>query len=141
VDIAGIHIRQLAFPGRAGEFQSAGETASLVRELGDNYGIYHNFLAQQMVELGGRPDPEGFESFVAYVAACTKLDEILSAEALLRRCRAFRQLGEKLGDPQDGTPFVDKHHLLVSAETGRASMRVPDGYSSPTGWVSPLPPG
>jgi hypothetical protein len=69
------------------------------------------------------------------------LVETLSGEALLRRCRAFRQLGERLGDPQDGTPFVDSDHMLVSAETGRATMQVLDGYSSPRGWVPARPPG
>jgi hypothetical protein len=141
MDIAGIQLRRLTFPGPAGGFQAAGQTASLIRELGDNYAAYHEFLARQMLELGGRPDPLDYDNFEDYAAACARLDEILSAEALIRRCRAFRQLGERLADPADGTPFVDAEHLLVSAEKGRATMRAPEGYSSPRGWAPPGPPG
>lgn len=141
MEIAGIQLRQLTFPDPAGRFQIEGQTASLVRELGDNYGAYHEFLERQMLDLGGRPDPADYKRFEDYAAVCTRLDEILSAEGLIRRCRALRQLGGRLGDLPDGTPFVDKDHLLVSVETGRAIISAPADYSSPRGWVPPSPPG
>ena len=39
------------FPGLAGQYQDEGSTAALVGELGDNYSVYHAWLAGQLAGL------------------------------------------------------------------------------------------
>ncbi len=119
MEIGGLQLRALHFPGAAGEFQKAGATASLVRELGDHYDQYHRFLADRARRLGGRPEPEAAEgNFAAYTQACDETRDIVVAEMMLRRCRAYRQLGRSLKDPPDTEiPLYDSSYRLVSAET------------------------
>jgi hypothetical protein len=48
--------------------------------------------------------------------------DIVVAEMMLRRCRAYRQDGRSLRDPLDGeTPIYDESFRLVSVETGTAT--------------------
>ncbi len=120
MEIGGLQLRTLRFPGPAGEFQKAGATASLVRELGDSYDRYHRFLADRARRVGGRPEPEAANGdFAAYAQACDEARDVVVAEMMLRRCRAYRQLGRSLKDPPDTeTPIYDSSYRLVSAETG-----------------------
>jgi hypothetical protein len=120
MDIAGIQLGDFRFNGIAGDLQARGSTASLIRELGDNYAQYHAPLAREFAVTGGRPDPADFDDVGAYMAACASVDRLLAAEALLRRCRGFRKLGRKLADDPGSLPYVDGRHRLVSAETGQA---------------------
>lgn len=116
--IASVRLRDLEFPGRAGELQRAGATPSLVRELGDNYERYHEFLRRALAEFGKEPVSDDFPSFDAYIRAWAAVQEIVLAEALLRNCRAYRRTGRPLDYPldQSGPPLVDGEFQLVSAD-------------------------
>lgn len=113
--------RQLRFPGLAGELQKAGATASFVRELGDNYERYHAHLAGTLAhgleQHGGRPDPADYPEFDSFAVAWGPLEDIIRAEGLLRRCRAFRRFGDRL-DTMRGfeIPLLDDNDRLVSVE-------------------------
>jgi hypothetical protein len=132
----------LEFPDPAGALQREKATASLIREVGDNYGRYHAFLSAKLSEHGGRPDPEAYEKRIDdYLLACQEVRDVLVAEMLLRRCRVFRKLGGSLDTPLSfqETPLVDEWHRLVSAEIGRPldSARPSPAAQS---WEPPAPP-
>jgi hypothetical protein len=134
---------RLTFPGRAGALQASGATAALVRELGDNYVTYHAFLASTLEATGGRPDPVDYgNDMVAYYEASDRFADLVIAEVLLRRCRAFRQRGSSL-DESDASdpPTLDEGHRLVSVETGQpTSAALPSGEANPRYWTRPLSP-
>ena len=118
----------IELPGRAGELQRGRDTRGLVAELGDNYGRYHAALVQLLAATGGRPEPEQFDDdMVAYYDACDALENIIKAEAFLRRCRATRRLGRMADAVRFDEPTLDDERWrLVSVETGR-----PTGQSLP----------
>lgn len=133
----------LRFPHPAGKLQDIGATASLIRELGDNYGSYHAFLAQELEATGGRPEPGHYgDDFVAYYRASDHWADIVVAETLLRRCRAFRRSGRGLHEVDAREPTtLDARHRLVSIETGApTSSALPTGNPSPRYWKRPLSP-
>jgi hypothetical protein len=114
-----LNTRKLRLPGRAGELQDVGATASLVRELGDNYSTYHQHLATELARLGGRPDPADYrDDFEGYCEAYSAARDVVLAEVALRSARAFRKLGGHLADPPplDEPPLVDRNDRLVSVE-------------------------
>jgi hypothetical protein len=121
VDLDEIMLGRVRFPGVAGRLQEARSSASLIRELGDNYAPYHKFLEQKLAEelesLGGPPDAAAFETVEEYASAWERLESVVYAEVGLRRCRAFRKLGMRL-DAAVGlaTPLLDENNRLVSAE-------------------------
>jgi hypothetical protein len=116
MDIPALDFRGVQFPDKAGEAQGAGATASLIRELGDNYVRYHAFLAAEVERLGGPPKPENFKSFDNYAEAWTKIEALVHAEAALRRCRGFRVLGRSLNDALDLRTPLARDDRLVSIE-------------------------
>jgi hypothetical protein len=108
------------FPGRARELQLANATAALIRELGDNYEVYHDFIAREIEAMGSRPQWNHDKPDVAgFAAAWGRIDDLLQAEAFLRVCRAHRKEGRSLAEgPKDAKPFVDGHDRLLSAVSG-----------------------
>lgn len=115
---------RLRFPGRAGEHQRAGASASLVRETGDNYETYHSFLAARLEGAGARPRPGDYGSIDEYLAAWALVEEIVEAEAFIRRARAFREGRGRLDAPQDtSVPLVDASDRLVSATDPKRNER------------------
>jgi hypothetical protein len=110
----------LELPGRAGELRAAGATAALIREFGDNYGVYHEFLAGELEKLGERPratrDGPPSPEFVRH---WRRADEIVRCEIILRACRAYRKQGRSLVARLDlSRAFVDERHRLLSVESG-----------------------
>ncbi|HEX8743511.1 MAG TPA: hypothetical protein VF712_10280 [Thermoleophilaceae bacterium] len=116
-------LERFEFPGRAGELQAAGAVPAMVRELGDNYAPYHGELAARLAKTGGQPDPGDFgDDFDGYAEACTRVLDVVRAEAFLRRCRSYRRDGTPLdADLSDSPPLVDESQRLVSVETGRGA--------------------
>jgi hypothetical protein len=102
MDLPTLHLRGVTFPGAAGMLQRSGNTASLVRELGDNYRHYHDHLAAEFDSLGGRPVPADYDSFEDYAEAWGRLEAIVHAEITLRRCHGMRIAGAKLDAALDG---------------------------------------
>jgi hypothetical protein len=104
----------VAFPGVAGELQRRGAVIDLIRELGDNYELYHEFLAAPLAAQK-RPEPDAFGTFGAYASAWADIHAIVVAEALLRRAAAARQHGRRIDDPPDydDPPLVDQDDRLL----------------------------
>jgi hypothetical protein len=116
MDLPTLNLRGVSFPGRAGELQRAGSTASLVRELGDNYDRYHDFLAAELESIGSRPKPSDYASFDEYAAAWGHVEAIVHAEATLRRCQGMRQTGARLD------AALDPRAPLISADDRLQSL-------------------
>jgi hypothetical protein len=121
--IGPLPIKNYVFPGRAGELQRQGAIPALVRELGDNYALYHDALVEAFDANGGRPDPSDFDDrsqrggSTAYLEAYERARDIVLAEALIRNCRAFRKSGRSLTDALDtSVPLLDAADRLVSVE-------------------------
>jgi hypothetical protein len=112
LDIPELQVGSVKFPGIAGALQEQGSTASLVRELGDNYDHYHAFLAGELAKLE-RPEPKNFSSYDAYAAAWTKIEDIVHAEIALRGCKGFRRFGKSLNATNEA-PLIDKNDRLVA---------------------------
>ena len=114
--IGGIRLSEVELPGRAGELQRGRATASLIRELGDNYGTYHAFLAARLRAIGGRPRPDDFPSFAEYTQAWAEVQAIVRAEAILRISYSFRRSGRSLDAGFDRkVALVDDEDRLISA--------------------------
>lgn len=121
--IAGTEFKYLRFRGRAGELQRQGAGAALIRELGDNYAAYHADLADELARRGwAEPAPDDFRRDPAgYARAFQELQEILFAEALLRRARAYRHFGTPLDAAAPAAqPLVDARSRLISIEEPNA---------------------
>lgn len=113
LNLGELALKRLEFPGRAGELQRARATASLIRELGDNYGIYHRVLADRLASYGRRPEPVDFANYASYADAWTDIQEIVMAEAVLRNARDFRRSGRPLDYPHDpAVPLVSNDRLV-----------------------------
>jgi hypothetical protein len=118
MDIGFHRVRNLEFPGEAGELQRVGATASLVRELGDNYAQYHDFLAAELEKLGGRPKASGEGPSPEFLAHWQRADDIIASEVVLRVCRGYRKAGRSLAAAPDLDPaLVDTRDRLLSVET------------------------
>jgi hypothetical protein len=112
MEIGGLRIDRVNFPGRAGELQRQEATASLVRELGDNYGTYHAYLAGELGKVG-RPQRDDFDSMDAYLEAWAVAQDLVRAEVVLRNCRAYRRTGRDLRAPlQFDVPLVRDDRLV-----------------------------
>jgi hypothetical protein len=108
--------------GRMRKFRQQGDLFSLIRDGGDNYAAYHAVLAEAWRRYGGPVSREDYApDFEAYAEACTVGDDILMAEAMLRRMYLFRtrqaRLAPGAGDA-DPTPLVDASGELVSIAAG-----------------------
>jgi hypothetical protein len=122
-------------PARAGELQRAGASAALIRELGDNYRLYHDFLAHQLEELGGDPDPASFVGAPErYGRHVDLVQRIVITERLLRRARGFRRYGRKLTAPapEGEAPAWDSDQQLVDVEH-------PERHRFGRGWTGGAP--
>lgn len=112
--VGNLDLGRVKFPGRAGEYQRARATAALVRELGDNYAQYHEFLAEQLAAFDGPPQPDDYGTFEAYAAEWSMIQNVVAAEAVLRNCRAFRRDGRRLDAPLPASGrLIDENHRLV----------------------------
>jgi hypothetical protein len=117
MQIGPYRLRGVQFPDPAGEHQRRGATASLIRELGDNYSDYHAYLADEIETFNGPPKPADFADFDAYAAAWSRAQALVMAEAFLRNCKAFRRSGRPLDAPLDPTtPLLDHRYRLVGVE-------------------------
>jgi hypothetical protein len=121
MDIGGLPLH-IEFPGPAGDYQRAGKTVALIRELGDNYAEYHAFLAEKASGVTSLPDPNEFHGDRdAYARACKRVMSLVQAEAVLRRCRAFRKLGRRLDEiARDEPALVTADRRLNSVEPSAA---------------------
>jgi hypothetical protein len=116
----------LVWPGKAGQHQRDGASASLGRELGDNYETYHAFLKQRLETYGGRaPDPAEFDGRPGeYFAACEVLADLLRGEAHLRWCHLSRKEGRALrGDETPALPVVDAEGKLLHLRAAEVALR------------------
>jgi hypothetical protein len=112
MDFARLKLNHVEFPGRAGEYQRQGRTTALVRELGENYDHYHDFLATEMERLPV-PTAERFPGADEYLTAWAYLQELVIAEIILRNTRAHLERGRRLDQPPDGsTPLVRDSRLV-----------------------------
>jgi hypothetical protein len=117
VEFQGLTLRH-RFPGTAGKLQDAGEKLALIRELGDNYGTYHDTLRQAWADGGKRPEPADYEGrFAEFQAANQAQNEILEAERALRLCTLLRQ-GSKQYDDVFAVPVVDGAEGLYDFRKG-----------------------
>jgi len=149
MDIAALRLERVDFPGRAGELQRDGATASLVRELGDNYAEYHRFLSDEVRKVGGQPSPKVYRDDPGgYAAHWAQLEAIATAELVLRRALAHRKLGRPLGQAADSRkepPLFDESDRLISIEEPDETAKEPPNRSlppyspSPSATVDPQP--
>ena len=116
MDFGRTRLRHVKFPGRAGEFQREGRTAALIRELGDNYRTYHDFLAGELDTQRPRPRRDQFADREAYVAAWAYIQELVIAEVMLRSFRAYRRDGRRLDEPAELTRPIVQDDRLVAEE-------------------------
>lgn len=131
MQIEGIRLKTVVFPGEAGEMQRRGATSSVMRALGDDYEGYHAWLAQEFTRVTPEPEPRDFNGDIeAYAAACTRFVDVLRAERVLRRCRELRK-----GVRSDGVPLLDDRQRLLSAVDWRppTAERAAPPESSPRG--------
>jgi hypothetical protein len=111
MELGQLRLGKLELPGAAGQLQRERATASLVRELGDNYSKYHAFLAARLAKLG-RPDPADYETYEAYAAAWGEVEDVIHAELTLRRCRGMRKRRGRL-DAAPTSPLIDEKDRLL----------------------------
>jgi hypothetical protein len=111
------------FSGRAGDLQRRRQIGGLVRELGENYDLYHSELSREL-DLSPQPEPEECKTFAEYAAAGARMFAIIHAEATLRVCRAAQTSGRPLDAAGvDDQPLTDPEGRLVSVRTGRPLAR------------------
>lgn len=116
MNIPGINFGAVVFPGRAGELQNQGASASLYRELGSNYATYHAYLAQQVTArvANGRPKRDQFATLEQYLSAWGYLIDLVRSEQSLRLCKAM-----VLGTPAPavlaaaGAPSMEDYPLVT----------------------------
>lgn len=108
------------FPEPAGTYQREGRATALVRELGDNYATYHEFLRVRLAAHavdGRRPERSDFPDKKSFYAVYADIQETLRAEVILRSCRSFLLDGRRLDTPYDpSVPLIDENDRLVSVE-------------------------
>jgi hypothetical protein len=115
--IANVYLSKLELPGGAGDLQRAGAISELVRELGSNYEMYHDFLRQAVDQADRFPERENYDSMDSYLEAWAHLQDLVKGEALLRNCRAHLMHGRALDAAIDPPlpPLLDERRRLVSA--------------------------
>lgn len=117
MDLTQLNLESVEFPGRAGQYQREGRVTALIRELGDNYALYHAFLAAELERFGRRPRPRDYPNAERYLAAWTRIQRIVLAEAMLRNVRAYRRTRRPLDAPLDpSVPLIGEDDRLVSVE-------------------------
>jgi hypothetical protein len=115
IEIGGIVLAKLRFPDPAGQLQDRQDKAALAAELGDNYARYHKFLRDEIAKLPGlRPKRHDYPDIASFLQANEWSEDIVKAEVILRKCRAFRRSGARLAAQDDsGRPVVDANDNLV----------------------------
>jgi hypothetical protein len=113
-----VELNCVELPDRAGELQRARARAALVREVGDNYASYHDFLQRRLAELGGRPDPVAYAGDpTAYGEHAHEVQRVVASEIFLRRGWSHRKQGRGLGASlADLPPLWDADGRLVDVE-------------------------
>ena len=116
IEVGGIVLAKLRFPDPAGKLQDAGDKLSLAKELGANYKQYHEFLQNEIAKLPRlRPDRRSYRDARSFLQANEWSEEIVKAEVLLRKCRAFQSSGTRLAmQDESDVPVVDSNDNLVS---------------------------
>jgi hypothetical protein len=114
MELGQLRLGTVKLPGTAGELQRQRATASLVRELGDNYSKYHDALAARLAKLG-RPDPADYDTYEEYAAAWEQVEDILHAEVTLRACRGRRVHGRRL-DAGPRSRLLDSNDQLMAGD-------------------------
>jgi hypothetical protein len=108
------------FPGRAGELQTAGRSAALLAELGDNYGKYHAVLAREL-DAVREPEPADFvDDFGGFQAAANAVRDVLAAEMALRFCLIVRTEGRAGLARLRSRPVVDMLQRLVDFQSTKS---------------------
>lgn len=151
MEIGVLRLVDLQFPDRAGELQRVGDTAALVRELGDRYAEYHDFLANEIAKIGKPPTQIRSDSSVvtgdmdAFTQTWGRIHEVVVAEMILRVCRSNLLEGRSLLQPADQTvPLFDARYRLLSVETGLPLANEPgaveEGFWGVPKWPEFFPP-
>lgn len=109
MNITALTLKELELPGEAGRLYRAGAIPSLVRELGDNYQRYHDFLAAELEQGPKRPDPDDYSSIDDYLVACRRVQEIVLSESFLRSCVEYRR----------GRPFARVRSVALIDDSDR----------------------
>ena len=108
-----LKLHHVEFPGRAGELQREGRTTALVRELGQNYGRYHEFLATELERRLPAPTAERYPNADEYFVAWAYIQELVAAEIILRNARGHLRDGRRLDEPPDtSTPLIRDNRLV-----------------------------
>lgn len=115
IQMGGIVLAKLRFPDPAGKLQDRQDKAALAAELGDNYARYHKFLQDEVAKLRSlRPERHDYPDIASFLQANEWSEDIVKAEVILRKCRAFRRSGAKLAaQDTSGQPVVDAKDNLV----------------------------
>jgi hypothetical protein len=140
LDTRDFPLRHVRFPDPAGGMQDAGRIAELIRELGDNYDHYHEYLAAEVERCGsGPPDPLQWRG--RYEEFCKRgayANELFVAESMLRAFAAHRGASDML----DGAPLADERHRLFSARPSAEHRHTRRGSQRAAAWTPPpAPPG
>jgi len=130
-------------PGRAGSIQERGDLRALVAEMGDNYDLYHDALADDLDALGEPPDPRDYiDDYVEYARLNNLWIDIVKAEVALRAYAHMREFG--VAEPVESRharPVLDERHRLVSRSSKHDLKRARrKGRQSAADWVPPETP-
>jgi hypothetical protein len=116
-------IKTFRFSGTAGQYQDARALGALVRELGTHYAKYHLEVAAAYQRAGPPPSPDAYlDDLDGYAAAWTSVQDLVVAEALLRRAYAFCTLGIPLTTNRIlGPPILDERRELTAVAVAPSS--------------------
>lgn len=101
--LSDLYPAKLQLPDPAGSLVRAGSSSSVARELGDNYGRYHDFLNAQLAAIGAFPKPDDQDA----LATWARIQDIAKTEFLLRNCHAIRKGRTADSAPVDDVPLQD----------------------------------
>lgn len=110
----------IAWPGRAGELQSAGDLDALVAELGSAYETYHAFLARRVDELNARPTRPSEQTVPQWLLPVAERQALAAAEVALRMARLTVEEGRTAtghgsvfsGRREPATVFTSSHPVF-----------------------------
>lgn len=115
METPGPKLTRFELPGEAGKLRRDGKSIALVRELGDNYHRYHEFLADELARWPKRPERENYSDGDSFLGDWQHIHEIVKTEAFLRACREFRRGKRRDFGWDKSVPLVDANDRLVRA--------------------------